>query len=71
MSEPEMLTLLQRLVARHLDEDEVVDSSLRQNWPGYASHFNHRRSTDGNYGVTLEVGHDRYYIAAYEVSSAA
>ena len=34
MSEPEMTTLLQRLAAKHLDEDEVVASSLRKNAKG-------------------------------------
>ena len=39
LSEGEIVVLLQRLTARHLDEDEVVSSSLRRNAAGYASHL--------------------------------
>ena len=39
LTESEIVVLLQRLLARHLDEDEVVSSSLRRNATGYASHL--------------------------------
>ena len=37
LSESEIITLLQRLAAKHLDEDEIVSSSLRRNASGYRS----------------------------------
>ena len=39
LSESEIVVLLQRLSARHLDEDEIVSSSLRKNTPGYTHHL--------------------------------
>ncbi len=66
LSESEVTALLQRLVARHLTEDEIVDASLRRNFAGYAAHLEPRRSTTGKFAVTIEVGDHVNYIAAFE-----
>ncbi len=36
LSEGEMISLLQRLASKHLDEAEIVAASLRRNSKGYA-----------------------------------
>lgn len=50
-SESEMETLLQRLTARHLTEQEVVGASLRKNATGYRPDFEIRKNSGGRYGL--------------------
>ena len=65
MSESEMTTLLQRLAARHLDFDEVIDSSLRKNAKGCSDHFEVRKITGRKRGLgTTATGH--HYTATVE-----
>ena len=65
MSEAEMIVLLQRLAARHLDEDEVVASSLRKNAKEYLSHLEVRKNTGGKCALmTMGTGH--HYTARIE-----
>ena len=39
LTEPEIHTMLQRLVSQNLSDDEVIDASLRKNDPKYAPHL--------------------------------
>ena len=65
MSEPKMTTLLQRLAARHLDFDEVIDSSLRKSAEGRPNHFEVREISGRKRGLeTLGTGH--HYTATIE-----
>ncbi len=57
-----MILILQRLAARHLDDDEVVDSSLRKNAKEYLNHLEVRENTGGNPAImTIGTG---YYCTA-------
>ncbi len=68
LSEAEVIVLLQRLAARHLDPDEVVSSSLRKNAKSYVGHLEITKSygkknalmTRGNpfYTAAVEDGND-------------
>ena len=65
VSEAGMVRLLQHLAARHLDEDEVVESSLRKNAKGYRSHWEIRKNIGGKPGLmTMTPGH--HYTATIE-----
>jgi hypothetical protein len=64
LSESEIVVLLQRLSARHLDEDEIVSSSLRQNATGYASHLE-RHIDQGGRRIMIRIGDSSpYYVAS-------
>jgi hypothetical protein len=52
LSEPEIETVLQRLVSRSLSEAEIVRSSLRKNDRNYISHLERVGK-----GVPLSYGH--------------
>ena len=70
MSESKMTTLLQRLAARHLDFDEVIDSSLRKSAEGRPNHFEVREISGRKRGLeTLGTGH--HYIATIEEGNDA
>ena len=70
ISEAGMITLLKRLAARHLDEDEIVESSLRKNAKGPPSHLEVRKNTGGKYGLmTMGTGH--HYTAMIEEGKGA
>jgi len=60
LTEPEIYTMLQRLVSRNLSDAEVINSSLRKNDPKYLSHL--ERTGRGNpisYGdYTAEIEDD-------------
>jgi hypothetical protein len=63
LSEGEMITLLQRLVSRHLTPGEIVAGSLRRNAAGYAPLLRSLVDpTAERYMVS--VGSNPYYIAA-------
>ncbi len=47
ISEAGMITLLKCLAARHLDEDEIVESSLRKNAKEPPSHLEVRKDASG------------------------
>lgn len=61
LSEKEIVVLLQRLVARHLDEEEIVSSSLRRNASGYTTHL--EPHIDRGRRPTITVGSDPHYVA--------
>lgn len=56
LSEKEMIALLQRLAARHLDDEEVVSASLRKNACGYEAHLEVNRIDSGL--MTTGSGHN-------------
>ena len=62
LSESETVILLQRLVARHLDEAEIVSSSLRHTGPGYTPHL--EAQIDHSHHPTIRVGSSTYYVAS-------
>lgn len=59
MSEREIEVTLQRLVARHLSEVEVVSASLRKNARGYSTLLERVGR-----GLPICYGEDPHYIAA-------
>ena len=65
LSEAEMIFLLQRLAARHLDDDEVVNSSLRKNAKGYLSHLEVRKSI-GRKHALMTTGTGHHYTATIQ-----
>ncbi len=62
LSEPEMVALLQRLVSRHLSDDEVVSASLRKNAKGYVPHLEVRPINRGAPGL-MTTGGGHHYTA--------
>ena len=63
LSEREIIVLLQRLSARHLDEDEIVSSSLRRNATGYTRHLESQIDQGGR--PTIRVGGSGpFYVAS-------
>ncbi len=62
LSEGEIVVILQRLLARYLDEDEVVLSSLRPTTPNYASHLEFQIGRDSHH--TIRVGSNPHYVAS-------
>ena len=65
IDKPKMTTLLQRLAARHLDFDEVIDSSLRKSAEGRPSHFEVREISGRKRGLET-LGTDHYYTATIQ-----
>jgi hypothetical protein len=63
LTEEEIATMLQRLVARHLSEAEVVAASLRKNLSGYAPLLECIIDRTGEKGVAVTVGSNPHYIA--------
>ncbi len=61
LSERQIVVLLQRLSARHLDEDEIVSSSLRRNAPGYRSLLEPQYSRGEHPAISIYAGRD--YVA--------
>ncbi len=61
LGESETVVLLQRLLARHLDEAAIVSSSLRHSAPGYTPHLEPQIGHDDHH--TIRVGSDPYYVA--------
>jgi hypothetical protein len=63
ISDKQMIGLLQRLVCRHLSEDEIVGSSLRRNQTGYLAHLETR--TDFALGRHyIMAGDNPHYVAS-------
>ena len=63
LTERGVVVLLQRLSARHLDEDEIISSSLRPNAKGYTSHLEYQDGRGGRRS-TISVGGNPYYVAS-------
>ena len=65
LNESEVVVLLQRLSARHLDENEIVSSSLRPPAPGYAPNLEPQFDEElgGEHRRTIRVGSNAYYVA--------
>lgn len=61
MSEKEIETTLQRLVARHLSAEEIVSASLRRNNQWRSSLLDRTGR-----GAPICYGNNPYYIAAYK-----
>jgi len=57
-----VIALMQRLSARHLDEDEIVSSSLRPKAPGYTQLLEPRAGRGGRH--TISVGENPHYVAS-------
>lgn len=51
LSETEVITILERLAARHLVDDEVVSDSLRKNASGYRPDLEVQKNHGGRYGL--------------------
>lgn len=65
LSEAEMVKTLERLVARHLDEDEVIAGSLRRNDPGYRHDFEVLKDTNSRAPKLWTDGTDHHYTAVW------
>ena len=65
LSESEVVTLLQRLAARHLSDDEVFSSSLRKNSHGFTPHLEIGRNT-GEKPALMTTGSGHHYTATIE-----
>ena len=70
LSEAEMIVLLQRLATRHLDDDEVVNSSLRKNVKGYLSHLEVRQNIGGKPAL-MTTGTGHHYTATIQEAGDA
>lgn len=64
LSEAEVITMLERLAARHLVDDEVVSASLRKNAVGYRPDLEIRKNHGGRYGL-MTTGNP-HYIASID-----
>ena len=62
LTERGAIVLLQRLSARHLDDDEIISSSLRQNSPDYTPLLE-PQITPGKRRM-ISVGANPYYVAS-------
>jgi hypothetical protein len=62
LSEPEIITLLRRLVSRHLTPGEIVAASLRRNAAGYAPLLRTIRDATVE-RFLVSVGTNPYYTA--------
>lgn len=62
VSENAVVVLLQRLASKHLDEDEIVSSSLNRAAAGRTRHLEPQRG-EGN-PRTITVGEGQYYVAS-------
>jgi hypothetical protein len=65
LSQKAMIALLQRLASRHLSEDEVVSSSLKQDDRGYCSALEIRKNRGGR-DALMTTGSGHYYTALVE-----
>jgi hypothetical protein len=65
LSQKAMIALLQRLASRHLSEDEVVSSSLKQDDRDYCSALEIRRNCGGR-DALMTTGSGHYYTALAE-----
>ena len=63
-SEKQIVVLLQRLAARHLDEDEIVSSSLRRNAPQYARFLETHTDSVHGHRYTIMTWDNPYYSAS-------
>lgn len=63
LSESQVILLLQRLAAKHLDDEEIVSASLRSKAPGYRSLLEPQRGRGGR-RPTISVEAGRTYVAA-------
>ena len=61
LSEPEIRTMLQRLVSRNLSDAEVIDASLRKNDPKFVEHL-----APVGRGNPIHYGEGIYYTAELE-----
>ena len=56
LSEPEIRTLLQRLAARHLNDDEIISASVRKNAKNYSSLLEVISNKFGNFALMVNFG---------------
>ncbi len=63
LSEGQMISLLQRLVSKHLNEDEIVAASLRRNSKIKASHLEPHVDSRAKGRYTITVGQNPFYVA--------
>jgi hypothetical protein len=68
LSEKEVVTMLQRLAARHLTDGEVVSGSLRHGMAGYRHDFEIERASGGAFCLTTN-GSGAHYTATIEESA--
>jgi hypothetical protein len=61
---PDVVSLLQRLAARHLSEDEIIAASLRKSLEGYAPLLEPQVNRGGPHAIS--VGENPYYVAKRE-----
>ncbi len=59
--------LLQRLAVRNLDDDEIIDASLRAKAKGYRGLLEIRREAGGHRRGALTVGDQHLYFTAMKV----
>ena len=64
LSERQVIALLQRLASRHLDEDEVTDSSLKRNSKAYRALLEPHCDVVNATRVMISVGENPYYVAS-------
>ncbi|MBJ7319787.1 MAG: hypothetical protein JHC96_13400 [Brevundimonas sp.] len=71
LSDGEMVEILRRLQARHLTEDEIVDSSLRKNARGRRDHLEvtiNKHDVDDRYAL-MTTNSSWYYVASVDTES--
>src|SRR3954454_4086447 len=61
LSNDEIATLLQRLAARHLNEQEVISACLRRNDPNYSALLHANIDASSSRGVIISVGQNPHY----------
>ena len=66
MSESEMKALLKRLAAKHLDQDEIVASSLRKNAKGRMNHLEVCRDIKSKKPLLMTMGTGYHYTATIQ-----
>ena len=62
LSEKEITSMLKRLAAQHLSEDEIVSASLRKNAKGYMALLEVSRGLNPEFSI----GRNPHYIAVVE-----
>jgi hypothetical protein len=60
LSEPQIITLLQRLASRHLNEEEVIFASLRKKAKSYSSLLEVTSNNFGKYALMVTSGNFTY-----------
>lgn len=60
----QMTSLLQRLASKHLDEDEIVASSIRRNCKGYAPLLECQLSSGPGVRYSIMVGSNPFYVGS-------